>query len=278
MWLRRRGFIAGIICAIAIVATVSLLKGEEDWADKLGQPTKHPDDFTKGLVPEEKSFPEGVAVDGVILRLRAFKESLRLPSKVTEVTVGTPEMVSIVGIHVDDDRQLDLIVMFVDNERLFRPQLDVVSRLRTLMPVEELRERKNEIEKIQSRTDEERFLRALNSTASEYGSGKTDVVNAVDSFVGVRYRDNYALHDRRSVWQIDCNGNTVYASEEDVQGKRELKWRLWVFDKDGTYVGEVRCTEKLFNQAVGLAKTMARTDEAARKPEPVEVPRYERAE
>ena len=240
---------------VACVGTTVLLLAQANkpnWTARIGSPGEKALAITKPIVLTAEPWPKGATVAGTVMILHDRKETLRLPRDVKKLGLSSNDAVAMIGIYCDGDATADVVVSFQTSTRMFKPFFDVLPCLGKVIEKDDLIALWPRIEAFNKQTDEAKFLSALEFTRQKYDKSAADPVAAAIAYNALKFRSNFGLFDDVQVLKLDYGGNRIYAHSQGGG----MDWRLWVFGRDGSFLGEVTCRKKYRDTALGIAQSM----------------------
>lgn len=240
---------------VACVGTTVLLLAQANkpsWTARIGSPGEKALAITKPIVLTAEPWPKGAKVAGTVMILHDREETLRLPRDVKKLGLSSNDAVAMIGIYCDGDATTDVVVSFQTSTRMFKPFFDVLPRLGKVIEKDDLIALWPRIEAFNKQTDEAKFLSALEFTRQKYDKSAADPVAAAIAYNALKFRSNFGLFDDVQVLKMDSGGNRIYAHSQGGG----MDWRLWVFGRDGSFLGEVTCRKEYRDTALGVAQSM----------------------
>jgi hypothetical protein len=252
---------AGVV--VALIGTLAVVWGanESKWSDTLGDLTERQRGLTKPVKIVRRPWPKAGQVNGAVLCLDDERDSeLRLPKDPNRIWVdkGVKDQGYIVSLDTDGSGGMDVRIPIATEEMKYSDvYLSPMWLLfDTDMDSEQLASYMNKHDKaLAKRSDESVMLSALKTVAADYEEAE-DVLEAALVYQSLLFRGSFRLRDGNNVYRYDTDRNRVYLNRADPDSW--FTWYLFVFDKDGAYLGMLLCTEGSRDKAFGIAKSMKR--------------------
>jgi hypothetical protein len=240
------------------MALMMAQSGRTTPAEGIGTPREAAQKITKPASLVKEEWPSDAPKLGPLLVIDS-REVVRLPSSFGTMRMSVNAQVKMVVLFIDADSDADLVVAFVDSQKLFAPSFDIFRRLKGVVPKSELPSIWPRIEAIDKRTDEQKFKQALAATMNTYRAA-ADYPAAADTLNGLIFRANFGLGNYTRVRSIATTGNQIYAHSHGGG----MEWRLWVFDNQGGLLGEVHCQKEYWSLALAMSQSMGQSSRLSR--------------
>lgn len=251
-----------VVSLIAILAVVSVAN-ESKWSDTLGDLTERQRGLTRPVTIVHRPWPKAGEVKGAVLCLWDERDSeLRLPKNPNRIWTreGVVGESILVSLDTDGSGAMDVRIVVATADMKYSDFDPAQLLLETDMDSEQLAMYMNKHgEALAKRSDESVMLSALKTVAADYEEAE-DVLEAALVYRSLYFRGVHRLRGGKNVYRYDTNRNRVYLNRADPDSW--FTWYLFVFDKDGAYLGVLLCTEESRNKAFGIAKTMKKTKKA----------------